>query len=201
MESPPDNGVQSHLISIAGIVAAITGIVTGFKVVWKAYKANKAKFMTLLDLPESVRVQQEEVLALVKANQEELVIKINSIDALGMVTRNYLDIPFYECDENGFCTYASNRLSQIFGMEASSMLGRGWLAGIESDDSRDRAWAEWAASVENHIPYNSSYVVKSLSSGDRTFYRTTTVPVKDNAGNTIKYIGYITDAKTLQRDH
>ena len=36
----------------------------------------------------------------------------------------------FECDSHGFCTYVNPTLTRLFGLEATQMLGNGWLAAI-----------------------------------------------------------------------
>lgn len=66
----------------------------------------------------------------------------------------------FECDGSGQCTYVNPTLAKTFGLEATEMLGNGWLAGILPSE-RARVWESWKKAVSQETPYEEVYTLKS----------------------------------------
>lgn len=66
----------------------------------------------------------------------------------------------FECDSNGMCTYVNPTLARLYGLEASAMLGRGWLAAVAVAD-RDRVWTAWQHAVQDQIPYEDTFTLQT----------------------------------------
>lgn len=66
----------------------------------------------------------------------------------------------YECDSAGHCTYVNPTLAKMFGLEASEMMGQGWLAAVLPSE-RQRVWDAWEKAAKNGTPYEASYTLKS----------------------------------------
>jgi PAS domain S-box-containing protein len=67
-------------------------------------------------------------------------------------------IGFFECDMRGDCVWVNTALAKLFGMSRESMMGRGWLAALHSDDMH-KTHEEWEETIKAWRPYKTRYRV------------------------------------------
>lgn len=60
------------------------------------------------------------------------------------------DIPIFETDNEGLCTWVNERYARLFGKSVNYFLGHGWKNIIHPDD-RERVETHWSNSVKDHI--------------------------------------------------
>ncbi len=94
----------------------------------------------------------------------------------------------YECDLDGDCTWVNNALSDLFGIPKEDMLGRGWLAGVKSDD-RERVWHDWTTAISNDYPFECEYIVVNQRTRREMKVRATAIAHKGLDGEVLGYYG------------
>lgn len=66
----------------------------------------------------------------------------------------------FECDEMGACTYVNPTMAKMYGLEASQMLGNGWLGALQPNE-RSRVWDNWLKAVKDQTPYEATHTLKN----------------------------------------
>lgn len=100
-------------------------------------------------------------------------------------------VGIFRTDVEGYCLYVNDRCFEMIGVSQAEAMGQGWANNLHPDD-RDRTIAAWFDFVKKGIPFNCEYrFVRSNYTTIWVFGQA--VPQKDADGNTIGYIGTITD--------
>lgn len=97
----------------------------------------------------------------------------------------------YECRADGECIEVSPALAELFGLPQTHILGRGWLAAVETAEERIRVWANWEAAVKAEIPYEDVYTV-ARPDGSRKLVRTYVRCTRGSDGKVLCYHGVVT---------
>ena len=84
-----------------------------------------------------------------------------------------INVPYYECDEHGVCTYVNEALANLFGMSRDEMLTLGWVKAIVGQHERVRVVDEFMAAVRNKLPYDVEYRVKNQRTGEEFMAKAT----------------------------
>ena len=99
---------------------------------------------------------------------------------------------------DGFHDYYNARWYEFTGVPAGSTDGEGW-SGMFHPDDQDRAWARWTHSLETGEPYEIEYRLRRHDGAYRwTLGRA--LPVRDEAGAIVRWIGTCTDIDEAKRD-
>ena len=97
----------------------------------------------------------------------------------------------YETDmATGDCTWVNPALSELFGLDASNMLGRGWLRAIIPAD-RETVWIRWQESIHNNIPFEAEYEVQNVRTRERFRVQTTVIKTIVREGKPITCVGLV----------
>jgi PAS domain S-box-containing protein len=83
------------------------------------------------------------------------------------------------------------------GVAEGSTDGEGWNGMFHPDD-RDRAWARWRHSLETGEPYEIEYRLRHHS-GDYRWTLGRALPVRDAAGQVVRWVGTCTDIDEQKR--
>lgn len=62
----------------------------------------------------------------------------------------------YECDKNGDCIWINKALANLYGMDQSSVLKKGWLACVHPDDV-EKTVEHFNYCLKNKTPYRARY--------------------------------------------
>jgi PAS domain S-box-containing protein len=126
----------------------------------------------------------------------ELTGKNQELDA---IVRTAPDIIFSR-QADGRRDYISNRFYEYTGAPPDSANGFGWLDYVHPDD-KDQAMAGWLRCVQSGTNYEAEYRMRSAS-GSYKWFRARAVPIRDEAGNIVKWYGTcsdIHDSKMLEQ--
>jgi PAS domain S-box-containing protein len=92
---------------------------------------------------------------------------------------------------DGFHDFYNDRWYEFTGTPAGSTDGEGWNGMFHPDD-QDRAWSRWRQSLENGEPYEIEYRLRYHGGGYR-WVLGRALPVRDEAGEIIRWMGTCTD--------
>jgi PAS domain S-box-containing protein len=126
----------------------------------------------------------------------ELVGKNQELDA---IVRTAPDIIFSR-QADGQRDYISDRFYEYTGAPQGSANGFGWVDYVHPDD-KEQAMAQWLSCVESGANYEAEYRMRSVT-GSYNWFRARAVPIRDEAGNIVKWYGTcsdIHDSKMLEQ--
>jgi len=92
---------------------------------------------------------------------------------------------------DGFHDYYNARWYEFTGVPAGTTDGEGWN-GVFHPDDQDRAWARWRHSLDTGEPYEIEYRLRHRS-GDYRWTLGRALPVLDDAGAIVRWIGTCTE--------
>lgn len=171
-----------------GIVSAAgTAVLTSF-ILLKNWAKNAIRTFTLSnrfhdlygdDPAEKIKNTQE----LHRYAKDLLSVRVS-------ISEQWLKIGVYICNKEGECTWTNEYLNNMFGLDSQDMLGFGWLTSIHRDD-RKRVNEEWLYSINNSIPYDSSYLVINTRDNLIISVKTKALAVIDSNEEVQCYIGYL----------
>ncbi len=138
------------------------------------------------------------------ANKAELLLRLNvelvsKNQELDAIVHTAPDIIFSR-KADGSRDYISGRFYDYTGAPAHSGNGFGWLDYVHPED-KGQAMADWVHSVESGTNYEAEYRLRSAQGAYRWF-RARAVPIRDDAGNIVKWYGTcsdIHDSKVLEQ--
>ncbi|MBY0613810.1 MAG: PAS domain-containing protein [Beijerinckiaceae bacterium] len=98
---------------------------------------------------------------------------------------------------DGFHDYYNARWYEFTGMPAGSTDGEAWNGMFHPED-QERAWSRWRHSLETGEPYEIEYRLRHHS-GEYRWTLGRALPVRDDDGKIIRWIGTCTDIDTAKR--
>lgn len=98
---------------------------------------------------------------------------------------------------DGACDYLSRSWVEFTGVAESEHLGYGWLDQVHPDD-RDRIRDAWRAAVRSGAPLEAKLRLRDRDGAFRWF-KTRSVPARDEHGATVRWYGTHTDVDDLER--
>ena len=98
-----------------------------------------------------------------------------------------LEVGYYECDTNGMCVYANQKLCDLFGLSHEQMKGNGWLKAISGTDERSKVWRDWQSALKHELPYEACYKVRNQINGEVFKCRTVAYICRNKQGEPIWY--------------
>lgn len=199
----------ANIVEIIIAVITINGILFGLfhKYVKKPYQAFVAKMENIdISTQKTNNEINNHLVPFMKSFQEEFstnsgksikdrITRIdNSIKKEEIRNKLLADsltmIGTYECDNKGDCVWANKSLCDMFGLNLQEMYGRGWLAAI-CEEERTEVWVNWIENIKFNIPYEATYKVCNLKTGEAFVCRTNAVEHRDTAGNIVGYYGTV----------
>ncbi len=99
---------------------------------------------------------------------------------------------------DGFHDYYNNQWYEFTGVPHGSTDGEAWNGMFHPDD-QERAWARWQHSLETGEPYEIEYRLRH-NSGDYRWALGRALPVRDEHGMIIRWIGTCTDIDEAKRN-
>lgn len=85
---------------------------------------------------------------------ERLNSELRSSEARYYALSEAIPLGIFRTDKNGNCSYVNEKYQKISGLSYENCLGLGWSNAIHPED-RNRVFAEWNRSVEEHREYES----------------------------------------------
>ncbi len=103
----------------------------------------------------------------------------------------------WTCAPDGHCDYLSPQWLQYTGQGEAEQLGYGWLELLHPDD-RARTLTDWQATVASGARFEIEFRIRRHDGAYRWF-RTLAVPLRDAAGQVVKWFGSNTDIDDLKQ--
>lgn len=108
------------------------------------------------------------------------------------------DIPTYECNvKTGECTWVNPALCNLFGIGYKSMLGKGWLAGLDPNEATI-CWEHFQKAIRIDMPYSWTYTIINQITGRQISCKTTATVIRDQNNFPILLRGIVTE---IDRQH
>jgi PAS domain S-box-containing protein len=134
-----------------------------------------------LDLSEQRRAE-----AVIREQEAELREVVDTIPAIVWSAR-----------PDGANSYVNRRFAEYCGMPREQIAGSGWEASFHSDDL-ERHKAKWLACVASGEPCEDEVRFRRAD-GEYRWHLVRGVPLKDDAGNIVKWYGVVTDIEDRKR--
>ena len=125
-------------------------------------------------------------LAQAEANEAELRLVIESMPQIVWITR-----------PDGWHVYFNQKWFEFTGLTLEESLGHGWNPPFHPED-RPRAAARWEQATTTGEPYEIEYRLRRAD-GVYHWMLGRAVPLRDRAGNIVKWFGTCTDIEELKR--
>src|ERR1700749_1819451 len=100
-------------------------------------------------------------------------------------------------EPDGSNTYVNRRYIEYSGMGPAQTAGAGWREAVHPDDL-ERHEAKWRASVQSGEPHESEVRFRRAD-GSYRWHMDRGIPLRDAAGNIIKWYGVVTDVEDRKR--
>ncbi|HEX8878707.1 MAG TPA: PAS domain-containing protein [Candidatus Acidoferrum sp.] len=143
---------------------------------------------TVIDITDRKRAEDEQrrAEAMIREQEAELRQVVDTMPAIVWVA-----LP------DGSNSYVSNRLVEYFGMPPEQLAGLGWQAATHPDDL-ERHNAKWLACVGSGKPFEDEVRFRRAD-GQYRWHLERGVPLRDEAGNIVKWYGVLTDIEDRKR--
>ena len=92
---------------------------------------------------------------------------------------------------DGSCDYLNQRCEDYTGVPVVEMLEEGWLSYLHADD-REGTAAKWMANVERGTDHDVEWRLRGAD-GVYRWFKTRGLPVRDESGRVVKWVGTSTD--------
>lgn len=108
----------------------------------------------------------------------------------------YEDSPIarFECDLRGSCIWTNEAIQKLFGMDAPSMLGQGWLAALHQDDIRGTE-KKWSETIAHWTPYRAVYRIRNSETGREITVEATAEMIVNSKGDPLSIWGKVVKYK------
>lgn len=123
--------------------------------------------------------------------------KINRIEAELYISKtrqrllwSTMDTGYYECNTQGECVFANNKLCEMFGLSQEQMHGNGWLRAID-ERQRPEVHRRWHEAIQARIPYDETYDIINQETGDKKKCRATIFACYNNKQEPLYYFGTV----------
>jgi PAS domain S-box-containing protein len=97
----------------------------------------------------------------------------------------------WTCRPDGWCDYLSRQWVEYTGRPEAEQLGSGWAEHLHPED-RERVQAQWAAATVRGDSFDIEFRIRRAD-GMHRWFKTRAVPLRDSAGNIVKWFGSNTD--------
>lgn len=100
-------------------------------------------------------------------------------------------VGIFVTDADGHCEYINEAYEKMSGLTSAQASGQGWAQAIHPED-KDRVFEDWYAGVRAERPFRTEFRFLRAD-GTVTWAIAQAVTQKDSSGNTLRFIGAITD--------
>ena len=98
---------------------------------------------------------------------------------------------------DGYCDYLSSQWEKYTGVPASEHMGSRWMEALHPDDL-ERVRHCWTEAVAGRADYDVEFRIRRAD-GEYRWFKARGVPIRDSAGEIVKWFGTCTDITDLKR--
>jgi len=181
------NQIDQQLLSVAANNAA-TAFQNAFliKELRSAQEALRANEQELRKARDELEIKVVERTVELRRSERELRDVIDTIPAIA-----------WSALSDGSNSYVNNRFVEYCGMPPEQIAGSGWHAATHPDDL-ERHNAKWLACVGSGKPFEDEVRFRR-EDGEYRWHLQRGVPLRDEAGNIVKWYGVLTDIEDRKR--
>jgi PAS domain S-box-containing protein len=95
------------------------------------------------------------------------------------------------------CDYFNSKWTEYTGVPVTNLLGTRWRETLHEED-RERTCDLWWAALKGQVPYDLEFRIRRAD-GVYHWFKTRATPLRDNAGNIVKWFGTCTDIEDQKR--
>lgn len=99
-----------------------------------------------------------------------------------------LEIPVFETNAQGWCTYVNPAYTKITGLSVEDALGEGWAEALYPED-RTRVFRSWGQAVEAGAEFTAVYRFRNTQTGKMVEVRGSASPLHDAHRNVVGWVG------------
>src|SRR6266478_2285466 len=175
------NQIDQQLLSVAANNAA-TAFQNAFLIneLRSAQQALRANEQELLNARDELEIKVAERTSELNRSERELRDVIDTIPAIA-----------WSALPDGSNSYVNSRFVEYCGMSPEQIAGSGWHAATHPDDL-ERHNAKWLACVASGKPFEDEVRFRRVD-GRYRWHLQRGVPLRDEAGNIVKWYGVLTD--------
>lgn len=137
---------------------------------------------TLTDIDELMRLSQE-----LEQNREQFRVLAEAMPQL-----------VWSAGADGTIDYFNERWIVYTGLTAGSMR-EGGPKGVVHPDELQLTWERWSHALEFGEPYEIEYRLRNCADGNYRWFIARAVPIRDDAGKVVRWIGTATDIDAQKR--
>jgi two-component system, sensor histidine kinase and response regulator len=100
-------------------------------------------------------------------------------------------------DSDGKCMYANRRWTEFTGRALDELTGHGWVTTLHNDD-REQTLATWSRAVAEQSIFDVEHRIRRTD-GEWRWFKTRGLPVKDDHGKIVYWVGTCTDIDDQKR--
>lgn len=131
----------------------------------------------------------------IKETHDKLSHEANKLSIRLDIHEKYLSIGLFICEpKEGRCIWTNDYLNSLFGLDSSDMHGYEWMSAIRQED-KEKVYNHWKFSIDHNTPYECEYSIINQRSKELKRVIATAVAAVDESGETVCYVGYITECK------
>jgi PAS domain S-box-containing protein len=104
---------------------------------------------------------------------------------------------FWTCRPDGTCDYLSRQWVEYTGIPESANLGFKWIEQLHTDD-KDKAISEWTKRIKRVETFDLEFRIRR-NDGDYHWFKSRAVPIRNNDGAVIKWLGSNTDIDSIRK--
>lgn len=99
-----------------------------------------------------------------------------------------LDVPIFETDRAGRCTYINPAYTDLTGLPLDDALGEGWAEALHPED-RTRVFKVWQAAIDDNTEFSAVYRFVNTVTGKTTEVRGSASPLHDGKREIVGWVG------------
>jgi len=130
---------------------------------------------------------QQQIAKLTEYAEEVLVEAIGAKERIRQLYRA-LDVPIFEADANGWCSYVNPAFCKLTGLSAEEARGEGWAEALHPED-RTRVFKTWSTAIEGSTDFTALFRMVSVLTGEETEVRASANPLHDGQGQVVGWVG------------
>jgi PAS domain S-box-containing protein len=163
----------------------------------RQWQATELNLLDQLVVQIAIAIQQATAYQQLVAERQQIEATLRASEQRYATLTEMSPVGIFQADAVGHCLYVNERWCQIAGLRPEEAAGWGWVNGIHPED-RGFVLTAWYAAAEASHPFRLEYRFQNAA-GDVTWVIGQAVAERGVAGETVGYIGTITDITDIKQ--